>query len=548
MGVPVTAGLVRDWALRALTGLGEARAEIDALNVFPVPDGDTGTNLYLTMESAVEAVGACWQDGEPRLAEAARAMALGALMGARGNSGVIVSQILRGTSEVLAEQPDAVPLDPDALRRLLRRAADLAYEAVARPVEGTILTVARAAADAADAVSDAADAVSVAADAASERCDAADLMRAAAEGARAALDETPTLLESLRLAGVVDAGGRGLVVVLDALADVLAGAPAPEAGSHLPLPRPVDGGASHHYGGPAYEVMFLLDAPDEAIGPLRRQLDGLGDSLVVVGGDGLWNVHVHVDDAGAAVEAGMAAGRPYRLRITHLEAVTGHDIEGLRRGLVAVTHGPGVASLLRSAGVAIVPAAAGQRPSVKELLDAILLTHATEAVLLPSDSDTRIVAEAAAAQAREAGTRVAVIPTRSVVQTLAAAAVHDPSSPFDDDVVAMTRAAGATRYAAVTIASRAALTTVGPCAVGDVLGLVDGDIVIIGRHVADVAREILTGMLAIGGELVTFVWGEDADEAMMRELPAWVESRHPLVEVVAHDGGQPLWPVIMGVE
>jgi dihydroxyacetone kinase-like predicted kinase len=135
-----------------------------------------------------------------------------------------------------------------------------------------------------------------------------------------------------------------------------------------------------------------------------------------------------------------------------------------------------------------------------------------------------------------------------VVQTLAAVAVHDPSSRFDDDVVAMTRAAGATRYAAVTIASRAALTTVGPCTEGDVLGLVDGDIVIIGQDVSAVAREMLAGMLAIGGELVTFVWGQDADPTIVADLPEWVASRHPLVEVVVHDGGQPLWPIILGVE
>jgi dihydroxyacetone kinase-like predicted kinase len=294
--------------------------------------------------------------------------------------------------------------------------------------------------------------------------------------------------------------------------------------------------------------MFLLEADDDAVPALRTELDALGDSLVVVGGDRLWNVHVHVDDAGAAVEAAMAVGRPYRLRITHLETVvpTSGRVDG--RALVAVSHGPGVAELLGSAGVGIVPALARQRPSTAEILDAVGLTHAAEVIVLPSDKDTRGVAEAAAEQARADGVRVSVIPTRSIVQTLAAVAVHDPSARFDDDVVAMTRAAGATRYAAVTVASRAALTTVGPCDVGDILGLVDGDIVMVGDDVPSVTRDILTRMLAIGGELVTLVLGADAGPDLSESLPEWLAERYPLTDVVVYDGGQPLWPIIMGVE
>ena len=547
----VTSTLVRDWALRAMSTLGDRRAEIDALNVFPVPDGDTGTNLYLTMESAVASVEQCWPSTaqadaagaaapEPSTADAARAMALGALMGARGNSGVILSQILRGTSEVLSVLPDGQALDGEQVHRLLQRASDLGYEAVARPVEGTILTVARAAADAAGAL------------VSSGVRDAAEVLTAAADGAREALARTPTMLESLRLAGVVDAGGAGLVVVLDSLAEAVSGVRRAGSdaavGPHAPVPRPVDAEATHHYGGPAYEVMFLLEAADDDVATLRGELDALGDSLVVVGGDQLWNVHVHVDDAGAAVECAMRAGRPFRLRITHLEPVVAASPSLDGRALVAVSHGPGVAELLGRAGVGVIPAAARQRPSTAEILDAIRLMHAAEVVVLPSDKDTRAVAEAAAEHARERGVRVSVIPTRSIVQTLAAVAVHDPSIRFDDDVVSMTRAAGATRYAAVTIASRAALTTVGPCQEGDVLGLVDGDIVAIGSDVATVARDILARMLAVGGELVTLVLGADATPDLSQALPEWLEQSWPLTEVVAYDGGQPLWPIIMGVE
>jgi hypothetical protein len=256
------------------------------------------------------------------------------------------------------------------------------------------------------------------------------------------------------------------------------------------------------------------------------------DVRAACGGRGrVWNVHVHVDDAGAAIEAALRAGRPYRIRITHLEPVVDRAHRPDTRAVVAVSHGPGIADLLGAAGVYIVPAAARQRPSTAEILGAIRLSHAAEVVVLPSDKDTRAVAEAAAEQARREQVRVSVIPTRSIVQTLAAVAVHDPSLRFDDDVVSMTRAAGATRYAAVTIASRRALTTVGPCEIGDVLGLVDGDIVRVGAEVAEVARAILEGMLAIGGELVTLVPGADAGEDLRIDLPAWLAERFPLIDV-----------------
>ncbi|MHB1068083.1 MAG: DAK2 domain-containing protein, partial [Candidatus Nanopelagicales bacterium] len=366
-------------------------------------------------------------------------------------------------------------------------------------------------------------------------------------GARVALARTPELLESLRLAGVVDAGGRGLVVVLEALAESITGVRSAPAPVRAVRAAPVSDEAHSHYGGPAYEVMFLLDGDDAAVPAMKAELDGLGDSLVVVGGDGLWNVHVHVDDAGAAVEAGLRAGRPHRIRITHLDVVVDQRTRD-GRALVAVSHGPGVAALLEEAGVTAVPAAARQRPSTAEFLGAIHQTHASEAVLLPSDKDTRAVAEAAAEAARAGGIRVSVIPTRSIVQTLAAVAVHDPAARFDDDVVSMTRAAGATRYAAVTIASRQALTTAGPCQVGDVLGLVDGDIAMIGSALADVARELLAGMLGIGGELVTLVAGADAGPDLTHDLPQWLAGRYPLVEITVYEGGQPLWPLILGVE
>lgn len=537
-----SAALVLAWAHHARAALGVAREHLDALNVFPVPDGDTGTNLVLTVTAAVEQVEECAGDPQTPGAEAARAFAGGALLGARGNSGVILSQILRGMAEGWSDV-----LDGDAVRTMLHRASELAYAAVAHPVEGTILTVVRAAAEGAEAVAQVTDGAST-------------VLDAALASAEEALLRTPTLLPALARAGVVDAGGQGLVHVLGALRHALAGDAVPVAPS---LPELAPGGAAaavgrgghgsgeRHYSGPAYEVMYLLEADDAAVTDLRLALDALGDSLVIVGGDGLWNVHVHVDDAGAAVEAGMRAGTPQGIRITHLSTMPGHHASertDVSRAVVAVSHGPGVAALLAEAGIEVVPARPRVRPSTAELLGSIRATHAEDVVVLPSDSDTRGVAELAAQEARHGGLRVAVIPTRSIVQTLAAVAVHDPDTSFEDDVIAMTRAAGATRYGAVTIASRAALTTAGPCAEGDVLGVVDGDIVVVGSDVEESVREILSGMLAIGGELVTLVFGVDASEDDRQRLAAWVARAFPLVEVNLVEGDQPLWPVIVGVE
>lgn len=570
MGDPGYSGLtgltglsIWQWAIASRDALVRVRVEIDALNVFPVPDGDTGTNLYLTMDAAcaeLEDSGEASSDA----ALAATVLARGALLGARGNSGVILSQILRGIGASLTSAPD---VDAHAVARALRAGADEAYRAVARPVEGTILTVARAAAEAAEAVLHAVPG----------EADLARVVGAASLGAREALIRTPSMLEALRQAGVVDAGGRGLVEVYDALVSVITGEAPTDIGvdgrrreGHsaspvTPLPtgagarggpvgargdeRPANDGPANE--GPAFEIMYLLDCPDDRIDRLRAALDARGDSLVVVGGDGLWNVHVHADDAGACIEDALEVGRPHRIRVTSLHGQTGsHDQVRQRSGrdLVMVTHGPGIEALVESAGVRCVPALPRVRPSVAEIVRAVDSSHAPEVVLLPSDKDTQQVAELAAVHLRSAGRRVAIVPTRSVVQSLAAVAVHDPACGFDDDVVSMTRAASATRYGAITIAVRAALTSAGECAVGDVLGLVDGDIVEIGANVQTVSRDILDRMLAVGGELVTIVSGSEVDHRDVDALVSWLVASRPGIDVVHHGGGQPLWPLIVGVE
>ena len=528
------------WAALALDGMKTHRRAIDALNVFPVPDGDTGTNMYLTLEAGVGAMVAIEGDvpepGNARLAALARGM----LLGARGNSGVIMSELLRGIAATRAADLNR-PMDGAWLADALTRASSAAFSAVSNPKEGTVLTVARAAAAAATEI------------AAETDGDLQAVTKAAAEAARTALAATTGQLEALRRAGVVDAGGRGYVVLTDALLEVVSGVhrELPEFARLAPEPDSLADPEHmlHGYGGPAYEVMYLLDAPDEAIPGFKARLAGMGDSLVVVGGDTLWNIHVHVDDAGAAVEAALAIGVPHRIRITYLAAVVDAGAQPTGRALVVVAHGAGVADLLEASGVTVVRAPELGRPSTAEMLAGIEATGAHEVVLLPGDKDSRPVAEAAGLAARDSGHRVAVIPTRSIVQSLAAVAVHDPSEDFDDDVVSMSRASSATQYAGLTTASKSAITTAGTCKVGDELGLIAGDILEIGSDVQEVARAVLARMLARGGsELVTIVLGADAPPDLLDGIERWVERHHPEVEVVGYEGGQPRWHAIIGVE
>jgi uncharacterized protein len=283
------------------------------------------------------------------------------------------------------------------------------------------------------------------------------------------------------------------------------------------------------------------------VGPLRAALAPLGDSLVVVGGDGLWNVHVHVDDVGAAIEAGIAAGRPHRIVVTHFaEQVAAAEPKG--RVVLTTAAGPGLADLFGQAGATVVRPADGRRCSTEDLLTALLASDAGEVVLLPNDRHVLGAAEAAARQAREQGVRVAVIPTTAQVQGMAALAVHEPGRGFDDDVVHMTAAAGHTRHGAVTIATRAAMTSAGPCQPGDVLGVVDGDFQVVGRSVLETAERVLDRLLVSGGELVTVVTGSDATGDLAAQLEAYVVADRPELDVLVHQGGQEGYPLFLAVE
>jgi len=600
---------IRRWCAAGLESLRRHQAEIDELNVYPVPDGDTGTNLVLTLSSAWAALLAepepepeaepqspaaapetdGSRTGEPEIARLGRVlhcMARGALLGARGNSGVILSQLLRGTADALAAVPVA---RGRALAAALSAAVKAGYGAVSEPVEGTVLSVAAGAAQAA-----------VAADS----DDLATVVEAAARGAAQALARTPEQLPVLARAGVVDAGGRGLVLLLDALVEVVTGR-APATAPLASVARdPSLLVVARETGSPAYgyEVQYLLDADEEGVERLRARLGELGDSVVIVGsGTGdrhpVWNVHVHVNDVGAAIEAGIAVGRPHRIAVTRFADQTvpraatpapatpapaapapaapapaapveprrdepatavdraapatsamGQPRDPNTRGLVVVAAGPGLAEIFAGEGAVVVEGGPTSCPSTMDVLAAIRSTGAGRVVLFPNDANVLAVAQMAAEQARDAGIRVGVVPTRSPVQAIAAIAVRDAERHAHDDMIAMAEAAGACRYAEVTVATREALTVAGRCQPGDILGLVEGEVNVIGHDLHQTCRALLDRMLGGGGEVVTLVLGATAPADLGEALTSHLAHAWPFAEARLLHGGQPHYPLLVGVE
>ena len=534
------AAAVRLWGHTLCARLADHSDEIDDVNVFPVPDGDTGTNLVSTARAAAEAL-----DAEPSIEAGVllAAMARGGVLGARGNSGVIMAQLLCG----LADSATGLRTwDGPGVRAGLALAYRQAYAAVDGPVEGTILTVLRAAADGAARAGDA----------------LGDVVGAALGRARSALTRTTGQLPELAAAGVVDAGGLGLVVVLDALHMVVSGRPTTlpaRAATVRATPArsgTVHGGVLREGGseGFAYEVQYLLRAEAPAVAALERKLSELGGSLVVVGtGAGEWNVHVHVDDVGAAIEAGVEAGQPRRITVTRFAdqrgagagLAGGEGVEGV--AIVAVSPGEGLAEVFRAEGVHVADGGGPGGPTVPELLHTIRATGVA-AVILLAGARADGVAQRAAEQARRAGFTVAVVPIRSPVQGLAAVAVHQPSRRFEDDVIAMAESAAATRWAEVTVAARESLTMAGRCQPGDVLGLIDGEVVTIGADVVVVAEWIIDRLLGVGGELVTVLVGTKAPAGAGATIAAHVVASAPHVEVAVLTAGQPGSPLLIGVE
>jgi DAK2 domain fusion protein YloV len=543
------AGALRVVMARYSEALETHREQINRLNVYPVPDGDTGTNMSLTVSSVVAEL----EGAEPDLDASCRAISHGSLMGARGNSGVILSQILRGVADVVRGHDGA---DAAVVAEALQAASDAAYAAVMKPVEGTILTVVReAAAAAARAVDGGSSLVAV--------------LEAARDGGAVALEHTPEQLPVLAEAGVVDAGGSGFVLFLDALLTTVDGRPLPPA-DELPSVDGVAAMAAHveqaHGEGDVsdlrYEVMFFLEAPDDTIPAFKDVWAGIGDSIVVVGGDGLWNCHIHCDDIGASVEAALDCGRPRNIRVTDLleqveeerwvrEAdpepeVPVHATEPVTTAVVAVATGAGISRIFYSLGVQqIVTGGQTMNPSTAQLLAAVQAAPADAVVILPNNGNIIAVAERVDAQTAKS---VHVVPTRGIAEGFASLLSYDPEAPGADNAEAMADAAAAVVAGEVTRAVRDSTCDLGPIAEGDFIGVGRDGIRSVSGSLDEACTRLLDVLIGDDHELVTIIEGEGSSSPVTRHIQVWLEDHRPGVGTEVHHGGQPLYPYLFGVE
>jgi DAK2 domain fusion protein YloV len=535
---------------------------LNLLNVYPVPDGDTGTNMARTLDAVVAEMEAA---DASDLDATCDAISHGSLMGARGNSGVILSQILRGMASTLKEHAEGTA---HKVAEALSAASAGAYQAVLKPIEGTILTVARESAEAAKASS-------------AEGHSLVEVLRAARAAGKQALDNTPELLPVLKDAGVVDAGGAGYLLLLDSALHVVDGQPLPEPDAdddytHGLTEEQFDAVAHRSSGVDGeldvseqrYEVMYFLDLLDDRIEPFKQGWGDIGDSIVVVGGDGLWNCHVHTNDIGAAIEVALdLGGRPKQIRITdlfeevaeehahreaamaagHVPTRAGAGLPPVTTAVVAVCSGDGLAELFSNLKVqGIVTGGQTLNPSTAELLDTVEHVNADQVVILPNNKNIIPVAEQVDALTEKT---VVVVPTRTMPEGLAALIVYDPEAAADENAAEMVEAAESVATGEVTQAVRDSNSDVGPISTGDWMGIVKGDgIVAVADSVVDTSITLLNHLLDDDAELLMVITGSDADPVATAKIEAWLTDEHADVQVEMHSGGQPLYPYLFGIE
>jgi len=545
-GRRLDASALRDWAHTAVGDLITHTDEINRLNVFPVADADTGTNMLFTMRSA-------WAKADAGtggdVAAVAAALADGALHGARGNSGVILSQILRGLADVAAEASaerggELTDVDGAVLAATLRHAVGLVVVSMGESVPGTIVSVLQAAAEAAEG-------------AITENTELGGVLTAAAEAAATALDKTPSQLDVLADAGVVDAGGRGLLVLLDALAKTVSGQ-APVRKEYVAAPPDIS--ATVAAPGPRFEVMYLLTGcRADGVEHLRQRLDELGDSVAIAaatsGGGGSYSVHVHSDDAGGAIEAALPFGTPSRIQVTSLAGGAAHAPGGWtrERAVLAVVDGDGAAELFAGEGADVLrpdPIATDPTSAVtaKQLLRGLVNAGAAQIMVLPNGFVAAEELVAGCTAAIGWGIDVVPVPAGSMVQGLAALAVHDAEREAVDDGYTMARAAAGARHGSVRRATEEALTWAGACQPGDGLGIAGDEVLIVAEDITAAGAGLIDLLLVAGGELVTVLSGADVDPGVGEALSEHVHREHLGAELVTYHTGHRGDALLIGVE
>ena len=543
-------GAATDW-------LGANKDRVNALNVFPVPDGDTGTNMVLTMRAAVDETRAADAATRATAGGVAAKIAYGALMGARGNSGVILSQIFRGFARAVVERQE---IDGRDLAAALDGAREMAYKAVMRPVEGTMLTVIRGAAERAEAV-------------ARRTPSLPTVLGEAVRGAREALATTPDLLEILRQAGVVDAGGQGVVHILEGMQRfargesvtvTVTGSESDVAVGHdmAFLDRVEELHGDDAFG---YCTNFMVFGEGIPFDRVRAELAEMGQSAVIVGDETVLKVHIHVLNPGQVLDYALGFGSLGQIKIDNMQSQTRAltaqrqesepvatpvaiepPVAATGQSVLAVAAGPGLAEVLRTMGAAgVVEGGQTMNPSIQQLRDAVEATPANEVILLPNNPNIILTANQVPALTSK---QVRVVPSRSIPQGVAALAAHNAGAGLDANVAAMTEAIAGVRTVELTTAVRDARINGVTVAAGQVIGLVDDRLVAGGDDEATVCRETLAEAGADAAELVTVFVGGDANPAHAETLRQAIAAAFPAVEVEVYDGGQPHYRYIIAVE
>ncbi len=544
-GSPLSVSQARALLGAAFQALEARKQEVNDLNVYPVPDGDTGTNLALTMRSVVEAVGRMSEGLSPQ--EVCSGISQAALMGARGNSGVILSQIIRGAMNVVGE---SAAVDEHTLVRSLREAAEIAYRAVRRPVEGTILTVLREMAEAAERRP--------------EGGGVKALMGDVVAAGWKSVERTPSLLRVLAEAGVVDAGGYGLVVLVEGAVNGSADWEVPIEG-RISLPQPSAASAEafedEEESEFTYCCSFLLTGEGLDIPSLERDFGVMGDSLLVVGGDGQFKVHVHSDEPGAVLGLATSKGVLTEIEIDNMVEQTaartkrleeaaradGDQVEeGLATQVVAVVAGEGNKKLYRSMGVELlVDGGQSMNPSAQDLLRAIESAKAPAVILLPNNSNVIMTAEQTVSLTKR---EVHVVPTRSIQAGLSMAVAYDRRADGADNAKEMLGVLERVITGEVTRAVRDASVDGVQVKTDDYLGLVEDRVVVSDTNLEEVIQRVVDRLMEGDREILTALVGEGDTGEQAGLVMESLRQRYPKIEIDIHEGGQPFYPVLLAAE
>ena len=551
----ITTSLFQEMVQAGATRLNKQAEYVNSLNVFPVPDGDTGTNMGMTIENGAKEVS---DRSASTVGEAAGIFAKGLLMGARGNSGVITSQLFRGFSQSVKDKEE---LDGAALAAAFQSGVEVAYKAVMKPVEGTILTVSRGAAIGAKKKAESTN-------------DAVEVMRAALEGAKTALAKTPDMLPVLKEVGVVDSGGQGLVFIYEGFLSALTGEfIASEEFQATPATMSEMINAEHHKSvaghvatedikfGYCTEIMVALKqgptyVKDFDYDEFRNYLNNLGNSLLVVNDDEIVKVHVHTEDPGLVMQEGLKYGSLVKVKVDNMrnqheaqvekEERQAKPVEEKEYAIIAVVAGDGLADIFKAQGVDyIISGGQTMNPSTEDFVKAVEELNARNIIILPNNKNILMAAQSAAEVIDQPA---AVVETKTIPQGLTSLLAFDESKSIEENYERMSASLGDVVSGSVTTAVRD--TTIDGLEIheNDNLGMVDGKIVVSNPDMMETLEETFAHMLDEDSEIVTIYVGEDGSEELANELAQALAEKYEDVEVEIHQGGQPVYPYLFSVE